>query len=1093
MTNEETSNQPPFSPKEFIRERRPEKFSDTISSPRPILNRAHLEYHLDSLTSRNQEADFERFALALAKRAICPNLRPLTGPAGGGDSKVDSETFPVHRDLALAWHENVNLDAADERWAFAFSAKKQWRPKVHSDIEKIVSTNRGYKKAFFVSNQFIRDKSRAEIEDSLRKQYSIDVRILDRSWILDRVFTDRYEEIAISELKIEPQLIETRSLGPRDTERESLLAQIETRIKDAIANQRFGPTLVDNCIEAAKIARALERPRTEVEGMLARAERLAHSHGTSQQKVAVAYARAWTAYWWHEDNSLFLDLYPAVEEFALGSNNVYDLELLNNLWMILFSLERLGAFTKEELKLDHRAIAIAEALRRHIDDETKPTAALQARSILLVQGLFYSPPGSRDQIFTELETVLQECDGMIGFPVESIIELIIEIGNGVGESPAYEQLAETATNLAGARKGEIEAASILLERGSQKLSDDRIYDAINLIGRCLGLLSKHESQDHLVAALGALGYAYEHIGLLWAARGSFLMAASILVNRFHTYTDVSVLDSSCFRRLRWIELQLGRVPHLLAAYELEQVLRRTAQAKKINVKDRTDEDSTFDTITGILLLRSNVSQLNEIAKLPGVLDALGLFYSCIALLYALGHIDEAVEHLPFESKEEIDPFFKKWSQQPAADDLPERPLFLEGETLTLTSRILGTTIAIGADNSPACLDLSEALLATLEAMLATAFRESVVATQAQLNITIRSRESITLPFTYKHEEENGEVAFVIDVPAFDSLSLTRENIEEIQQQIWHLASEIFVRVFLSPDFEKTARSLFENQLADTRAVSYTGGLIAFRNIFGREAKTNITQWLPKNAPTKSLLRSITWNAVRVETEDNSQGNKQESTRRNDDDINHREIINTSLIRFSLWDKANWHGAMYAVDPSQSSPSVMALVFREREPASQIFETWKNDLGKNDPEDKLRVTIVRGINLKEPFSYRILIGTNLDSYFGVGKRRFFATANRSLVVNPSSNKNLDGFLDSFRHFGGYFLSYVCMKGDTPPDNVSWDSFLVKQSIHVRDAWSIGVGDVDHMGVAEDDDPIIPAEIATPPVLELIAHRKLQPKN
>lgn len=460
-----------FSPKAFIRNRRPEKFSDTISSRRPLLDRSQLEYHLESLTSRNQESDFERFALALAKRTVCPNLRPLTGPSGGGDSKVDSETIPVSEELASGWYENVDLNAAHERWAFAFSAKKQWRPKVKSDIAKVAQTDRNYKKAFFISNQFIRDKTRSEVEDALQQKYSIDVRILDRSWILDQVFSGHHEEIAISELKIEARIVETRSLGPRDTDRENRLTQIEANIKRAVANQLFGPALVDDCIEAAKIARALERPRIEVEGMLARAERLARSYGTSQQKVAAVYARAWTAYWWHEDTALFADLYATVEELAIGSSNIYDLELLNNLWMILFSLVALGICSREELKLDTRAIAIAEALRHLSSDETKPTAALHARTILLIQTLYYSSSKSRDETFAQLESVLEECDGMIGFPVEAIIELIVELGNGINDSEAYERLAEKATHLAGSRKGDIEAAMILLKRGSQKLSD----------------------------------------------------------------------------------------------------------------------------------------------------------------------------------------------------------------------------------------------------------------------------------------------------------------------------------------------------------------------------------------------------------------------------------------------------------------------------------------------------------------------------------------------------------------------------------------------------------------------------------------------
>src|SRR6266478_4870362 len=119
-----------FSPRKFLQARRPEKFFDSVRINIPALDRSLLEYHLGTLTSRSQEVDFEHFARKLAERTICPNLLPHTGPTGGGDSKVDSETFPVADDLSLIWYTGIGRNASGERWAFAFSAKKDWQHKV---------------------------------------------------------------------------------------------------------------------------------------------------------------------------------------------------------------------------------------------------------------------------------------------------------------------------------------------------------------------------------------------------------------------------------------------------------------------------------------------------------------------------------------------------------------------------------------------------------------------------------------------------------------------------------------------------------------------------------------------------------------------------------------------------------------------------------------------------------------------------------------------------------------------------------------------------------------------------------------------------
>ena len=51
-----------FQPSEFMRARHPELFSDSRMSSEPSLSKEVFEYHLDSLTSRKQELEFEHSA-----------------------------------------------------------------------------------------------------------------------------------------------------------------------------------------------------------------------------------------------------------------------------------------------------------------------------------------------------------------------------------------------------------------------------------------------------------------------------------------------------------------------------------------------------------------------------------------------------------------------------------------------------------------------------------------------------------------------------------------------------------------------------------------------------------------------------------------------------------------------------------------------------------------------------------------------------------------------------------------------------------------------------------------------------------------------
>lgn len=318
----------PFSPREFYKWRRPERFPDSTTDERPALDRTLLEYTLSTITNRSEELAFEDFARELAKREVAPNLLPHTGPSGGGDSKVDSETYPVAPTLSLSWTVGVLEGAASERWAFAFSAKAEWKSKLRSDIAKLVNTRRGYTKAFFISNQFIRDRVRAEIEDSLRKKHSIDVRIFDRSWILDRVFTGGHLDLAVAKLGISVSHRATPLPGPRDAANVALLTEIEARISAAVQAAATDSSFVDDCVEAFLLARDLGRERTSLEGLWARADRAASERGTRHQRLLVAYHRAWTSFWFFEDYRVLIQAYGDVEEHALASRTSNGLERL---------------------------------------------------------------------------------------------------------------------------------------------------------------------------------------------------------------------------------------------------------------------------------------------------------------------------------------------------------------------------------------------------------------------------------------------------------------------------------------------------------------------------------------------------------------------------------------------------------------------------------------------------------------------------------------------------------------------------------------------------------------------------------------------
>lgn len=226
-TNDQTPSRPTIpNPREFMQARHPDLFSDTQVDDVSQLPRPVFEYHLDTLTSRKQEYELEHFCRKIAEKESWSNLRPQTGPTGGGDGKVDTETYSVAKEIVERWWIG-SPSAGAERWAFAFSAKKEWKAKIKANIENILSMGRDYKRVYFFTNQFVSDKQRADQEDALSKHAKIPVHIIDRAWIVEKVYEADHLDLSIAALGIEGARSERISRpGPRDTERLTELEEL---------------------------------------------------------------------------------------------------------------------------------------------------------------------------------------------------------------------------------------------------------------------------------------------------------------------------------------------------------------------------------------------------------------------------------------------------------------------------------------------------------------------------------------------------------------------------------------------------------------------------------------------------------------------------------------------------------------------------------------------------------------------------------------------------------------------------------------------------------------------------------------------------
>lgn len=1083
-----------FKPSEFMRGRRPHLFSDSHSEIVTELQRDVFDYQLETLTSRKEETKFEHFARKLAEKEICPNLLPQTGPTGGGDSKVDAETYAVSEEIAERWYTGIDQSAARERWAFAFSAKRDWQPKVKSDVEKIVKTGRGYARIFFISNQYVPDKKRAELEDELSREYETRVQILDRTWIIEKVFGNNRTALAIDALGIAGLANQKQAVrGPKDIERENDLRLLDEQIDDIPRYEGVQYQLAEDCLETAMLARGLGRPRAEVEGRFDRAERIADKVDHQQQRLRIAYARAWTAFWWSDDFDEFNKLYGRVEDLAKNTEQADDAELLFNLWQVLRSSVAQGALSPDAAQLESRTSVLKSTLDRLGGNPDRPNNAAIARTSRLLVDLAENIANKNGaaQALQGLKELAVSSEQLANYPIETLSDMLAEIGDAFAGNAAFDDLFEAVTEILSRRRGEGQAGEAYLLRGIQKLKADLPYEAIRFLGRAQHKLAKREYRIELVKSLAVASAAYEEVGLLWAARSSLIIAAHYALSEFHESGQIISPAVLIAEKIVWLELRIGRVPSVLAWSELADVLSRHLEAAEGPRVGAGDQRQSRDIVTGMLLLRSTLMQLCSLDFLVLVLQRLDLFSASMSLMYALGYEERLRKDewlKPDESSAQVLDFFcKLLAHEEASSMLPERPEFLIDEDVTLSTTIFGCHISVIAENQPHSLYLAEAIIGSLEAFLATSLNEGIFPHRETFTVSIRAAGA-SFPDPGREDVSTNHLRISHSIPTHGD---SREAQSAYSDWMMETVLQILTKVAIVDDIDAFMAKVVGDERGFERSINNAHVATLMTNIMGPNPKLRLRDWRTGfDGESFPLLRTEPWNSKcprREETEQKAPsgdpvfGEGEPPPELLDRERGkHADMRVSSFIDTPLWDKATWRGTFFGIS-NPDDPPLFGLAFKEKDAAVAIFAEWRRRLGKIDRKDELRICILTGIDKSNPAAYRVVVTTKPAFK---NDKKLIVIALRSNTMEPRDSRNLDMFLKAYARVGKYFLLPAHLIDDSQQPELLMEYWIGKTELTVRPAWQVGLNDPDMMALRPNDDPILPPDVNDPPVLRAL---------
>ena len=1068
-------------PSDFMKIRRPDEFSDSGNSDLQFISKDVFEYKLATITERSQEKEFEFFCRHLAEKELCPNLIYQTGPTGGGDSKVDTETYPVADKVSLKWFEGIGREAHQERWAFAISAKAQWRPKVKSDVAGIVSTKRDYKLVYFMTNQSVSDKKRAGVEDSLKNEFGIEVRILDKSWLVNKVYDNKRFDLAASALGLDINKSKFK-LGRNDTTKTDELRELEQEIEDFNEKNSSNFELFENCLYSAILSRELEKPKFEVIGRFERALNVAREKKLANCLNKALYQYAWTSFWWHDDASKLSTLYDELEKSVIDSNSVWELEKLATLWITLQTALIHSHLNKEEAKLKTRYNNLTAKLQLIADDKSRPNASLTAIVELSFLGLSKNMMLKKplDKWFDELIYVLKASDLMMDVPVNKIIRYVDELCDLLGEQLKFDELLDAATEISSNRVSNSKKGCMLIKSAFRNMRLDNNYKALVQLGEASRLLAQKENREDFILAQVGIGQVYENIGLNWSARNGYLTALYKLITDFDETNQLPPITIRVLNKLIWTEVKSGRVPVVFFWMQLKSFFIDKLSYPYDNPSEE-EETQLLDAILGILILKSPYKDLPKLEALPSFIDECGLAVSWVAALYILGYEDV----IKAEIKEigDLNELCIGWINQPANSDLPPVTQWGLDDICEIKSSVIGVDLKVTYENQYTATLFAESLLTAIESIFATAINREVFPHVSEFVCQIIIDENIEEVVYSQKENDTGEISLIVSLPNANIVKLIpHPNYKETMIKI---VCEVFSMIVLNVD-QKKIKELMVNDLAVERMnqAIYLPTLIDNIGLSGY--KTSWSKWSHNALGRFSLRRNSTWrrDIFHSNTVFDSPDKIQDFTI-----TKHNDTKVLTVINQRLWDKALWAGTGFiGTIEKTNQPPVIALMFKEQDSATKIFKGWLKKFGREDVSNMLCITIIKGIFKTSPHHYALQVAPNVAQLSSTGKQSSFMMISRGKVMTPETSLNLDRFIDSFTRANNFMLAAATVNHSSNTPNFFPSELWIKKSdIRIVEAWEVGENDIALMAIPLDADPIIPDNMDNPPIVEALKKR------
>lgn len=689
-----------------------------------------------------------------------------------------------------------------------------------------------------------------------------------------------------------------------------------------------------------------------------------------------------------------------------------------------------------------------------------------------IQGLMDSISDKKNpnQYLVDLSDHISNSKGFLEYPFDSFKKIIEECGSAFPNHPEFDNLIDCIALISEKRNSELAAGETFLRRGGQKLVAKYYKESIVYFGKAVLKLAKEESQNGLYLSLVGLAQAYSGIGLLWASNNCLISASWISFKSWYETGVKNKRACDCAKQLAINELFIGRVPSFLSWYELFKLLSR-----QIDIEQNDEEippDELMDACFANRLLNTNNKE-NVLAVIPDLLETQELWLSQNSSLYKLGYTDlilDDCKRVNINDEKSLDTHFEMVANQPFRNQMIYETNFMSENEISLYSTILGCKFILRFEKDIELLLAAETLLAFFESFLATSLTNVYPSTESIVIDIVKKTNEQRIKF--RNKDASSE--YIFEINKFD---FPIELRKEISNSLLEFTIHILANNFFINNLKEHFQNLFKKEELHERLSLIFEHRNFTQKILGDKPKMFLEDWIKEKVFKEYPMKREKPISFEYEVKKKSLSNDDIY---NPENVRHDKRKVFSIIDDNLWNQAEWKGFGFFVDNLGLG---IFIVYENIVAGKKIFDNWIKRFGKEDKDELITITIIKGVDKNNPFWYRIRI----SSYFDIGSCKsdsLLLSTSRINRINANSSQNLDNLINEYCVLKQFRLCPAKIMDDGKDIEPYLDSSILKRKLNIRNAWKIGENDLDRVVFEKGDSPLIPNDVVDAPVLKVL---------